>query len=101
MCSSMKEDRLRPYWIRRLAHPILARNGSSAALHDLSIDEKEAFLEGYGLSPKDVTAAAPAVKAFNIANYFGAIEKACEAYGTGLLKRYRARLSGALDLYSL
>jgi hypothetical protein len=42
----------------------------SAALHDLSIDEKEAFLDGYGLSGKEVSAAAPAVKAFNIVNYF-------------------------------
>jgi hypothetical protein len=48
----------------------------SAALHDLPIDEKEAFLEGYGLSGKEVSAAAPAVKASNIKNYLAIEEHA-------------------------
>jgi hygromycin-B 4-O-kinase len=73
----------------------------SAALHDLSIDEKESFLDGYGLSWKNLAATAPAIKAFNILNYLSAIESDAKERGNGDLDRYRFRLSGALDLYSL
>lgn len=71
----------------------------SVALHDLSIDAKQAFLEGYGLAPKDVIALAPSLHALNIINYAPAIERA--AGNRAKLEQYRLRLSGALDLYAL
>jgi aminoglycoside phosphotransferase (APT) family kinase protein len=71
----------------------------SLALHDLSIDAKQAFLEGYGLSPKEVIAMAPSLRALNIINYAPAIERA--AGDRAALDQFRVRLSGALDLYAL
>jgi hygromycin-B 4-O-kinase len=71
------------------------------ALHDLSIDEKQAFLEGYGLSWKRVKELAPALKAINIINYAPHIGNAAQTRDTAGLEAYRLRLSGALDLYSL
>ena len=46
----------------------------SIALHDLSIDEKHAFIEGYGLSSREIQAMAPLIKTFNILNYSAAVE---------------------------
>lgn len=73
----------------------------SIALHDLTIDEKEAFLVGYGLSEKRVAEVAPGVKALNLVNYAREVERLAEAGDAAGLDRYRTRLSGALDLYSL
>lgn len=73
----------------------------SISLHDLSIDEKHLFIEGYGLNLKQVEEMSPLIKAFNILNYSSAIQ---HAVGTGdhkSLTEFRLRLSGALDLYSL
>lgn len=70
----------------------------SLALHDLPIDEKQDFLDGYGLAREEYAAMAPLVKAINILNYAPVLD------GLGddahALERQRARLSGALDLYS-
>ncbi len=41
------------------------------------------------------------MKAFNIVNYAPEIERIAEAKDATRLERYRTRLSGALDLYSL
>lgn len=73
----------------------------SIALHDLCIDEKEAFLEGYGMSPREYGRIAPALKTLNILNYAGAIEEAIAAKNTRRLDHLRARLNGAFDLHSL
>jgi hygromycin-B 4-O-kinase len=73
----------------------------SIALHDLSIDEKHLFVEGYGLDFKQVEEMAPLIKAFNIINYSNAISAAVEAGDHKSLAGFRLRLSGALDLYSL
>jgi hygromycin-B 4-O-kinase len=71
----------------------------SLALHDLSIDAKQAFLEGYGLSPKQLVAMAPFIRALNVINYTPAIAKA--AADKTQLDQFRARLAGAFDLYAL
>uniref|UniRef100_Q021R5 Aminoglycoside phosphotransferase n=1 Tax=Solibacter usitatus (strain Ellin6076) TaxID=234267 RepID=Q021R5_SOLUE len=71
------------------------------ALHDLSIDEKQEFLFGYGLNTKVVAAMAPVVKALNIINYAPQIERFEKRQDTKHLEMYRLRLSGALELYSL
>ena len=73
----------------------------SIALHDLSMDEKETFLEGYGLKLGDYMTIAPAVKAFNILNYAGAIRIALDQKDKAQLQSLQARLNGTFDLYSL
>ena len=73
----------------------------SIALHDLSIDEKHLFIEGYGLDFKQVEEMSPLIKAFNIINYSNAISAAVETGDQKSLAEFRLRLSGALDLYSL
>ena len=73
----------------------------SIALHDLSIDEKHAFLDGYGLEDSDVAQMSHLLKAFNILNYVSAINAAIAENDDSTLNRFRLRLSGALDLYSI
>jgi aminoglycoside phosphotransferase (APT) family kinase protein len=71
----------------------------SLALHDLGVDEMQAFLEGYGIKPKKLEDSMPLVRAFNIANYASAVGDV--AKDKKLLEHYRLRLSGMLDLYSV
>jgi len=73
----------------------------SVALHDLSIDEKQEFLAGYGLSETKLCAIAPVVKALNLIHYTPHLELATKEKDVKRLDQYRTRLSGALDLYSL
>jgi aminoglycoside phosphotransferase (APT) family kinase protein len=73
----------------------------SLALHDLSIDEKQAFLEGYGLRERKVSGMAVVMAALNLVNYAPKMEKLAKRKDRAALEHYRARLSGALDLYSL
>jgi hygromycin-B 4-O-kinase len=78
-----------PYWDLALA------------LHDLSVDAKQAFLGGYGVSEKEVRAMAPILKALNVINYAPFVERAADEKDERQLEQYRTRFSGALDLYSL
>jgi aminoglycoside phosphotransferase (APT) family kinase protein len=73
----------------------------SIALHDLSIDEKQIFLEGYGLSNDQIEEMAPLIKTFNLLNYSTAIELALEKNDHKSLNDLKLRLAGYLDLYSL
>jgi aminoglycoside phosphotransferase (APT) family kinase protein len=73
----------------------------SLALHDLSIDEKQAFLEGYGLKQPKIVAMAPVIRALNVINYAPEIERLAEAKDSARLEQYKTRLGGALDLYCL
>jgi hygromycin-B 4-O-kinase len=73
----------------------------SIALHDLAIDEKHLFIEGYGVSAEQLREMAPLIKAFNILNYCPAIAQAVETEDHKSLGEFKLRLSGALDLYSL
>jgi hygromycin-B 4-O-kinase len=73
----------------------------SISLHDLSIDEKQLFLEGYGLKEQQVVELMPIIKAINFINYAPDIERLAAEKDTAHLEKYRTRLSGALDLYSL
>ena len=72
----------------------------SIALHDLSIDEKQIFLDGYGLSNDQFEQMAPLIKAFNILNYSTAIEIAVDKNDHKTLSDLKLRLAGSLDLYS-
>ena len=73
----------------------------SIALHDLSIDEKHLFIEGYGLDSKQVEEMSPLIKAFNVINYSNAVEHAVAKGDHKSLAEFRLRLNGGLDLYSL
>jgi aminoglycoside phosphotransferase (APT) family kinase protein len=73
----------------------------SLALHDLSIDETQEFLGGYGLPEKRIVEIMPVVKAVNFVNYAPAVENLAANKEKSLLEHYRSRLSGALDFYSL
>lgn len=73
----------------------------SIALHDLNIDEKQVFLEGYGLSFEAYREMAPDIKAINILNYSRAMRHAVERKEELRVANLRARLNGAFDLYSL
>jgi hygromycin-B 4-O-kinase len=73
----------------------------SIALHDLTIDEKQAFIDGYGLTIQQVEEMAPLVKAFNILNYSSAIESAFRTGDQKSLDQIKLRLAGCLDLYRL
>lgn len=71
------------------------------ALHDLSIDAKQAFVSGYGLNPDELDEVAPGIKALNVLHYAPHAARAAAAGDSVLLQTYKVRLSGALDLYSL
>lgn len=71
----------------------------SLALHDLSIDEKQVFLRGYGIRPGDIRAIAPVMKALNVVNYTAEVERLVRERKKTELEFCRVRLSGALDLY--
>ena len=73
----------------------------SLALHDLDIDRRERFIDGYGIKPKRLAEIAPYIKAFNLLNYTDAIDLAMDAKDKASLDRLRSRLSGTFDLYSL
>ena len=73
----------------------------SLALHDLGIDEVQLFLDGYGISEKQLRDAMPLVRAFNITNYAQAVSDIAASKDKKLLSQYRLRLGGDLDLYSI
>jgi len=73
----------------------------SIALHDLTMDEKQSFLEGYGLDLKTFMQMAPAIKALNILNYAVTVRHAMERKDNARLLNLQVRLNGAFDLYSL
>ena len=71
----------------------------SIALHDLSIDEKQEFIDGYGLNFEQIEQMIPLIRAFNIVNYAPAVEAAANSKEGDHLKDFRLRLRGYLDLY--
>jgi aminoglycoside phosphotransferase (APT) family kinase protein len=71
------------------------------ALHDLGVDEKEAFLRGYGIAPKEFQEISPMVRVLNVLHYASVVKKAVKDKDADRLARLKQRLSGALDLYSL
>lgn len=72
----------------------------SIALHDLSIDGKQRFLEGYGMKPDEFSDIANTIKVFNILNYSDAIERIASRKNISRLQFYRLRLHGYMDLFS-
>ena len=70
----------------------------SIALHDLGIDEKEAFLTGYGMKPRAFDTVLPFVRFFNMLNHADAVAEAAAAKKGDGLERLRRHLQGGLDL---
>lgn len=73
----------------------------SIALHDLSIDAKQKFLEGYDLNIEDFSKKAFSLTVFNIINYIPALQKMVDQKDKNNLALYKLRLDGSLDLFSL
>jgi len=73
----------------------------SIALHDLSIDGKQKFLEGYGLNFKEFNRMSYSIKLFNILNYTTYIRHMIDRKEMQKLEYYKLRLNGDLDMYSL
>ncbi|MCL4768150.1 MAG: phosphotransferase [Hyphomicrobiaceae bacterium] len=69
------------------------------ALHDLSIDAKEALVEGYGLSGEQMRELAPYLKALNVLHYASVAKRAAARGNKRQLNGLRTRLSGAFDLF--
>ena len=71
------------------------------SLHDLSIDEKHLFIDGYGLESEAMAPMGSLIRALNIINYSEAIERAVEVRDHKMLAELKLRLNAGLDLYSL
>jgi aminoglycoside phosphotransferase (APT) family kinase protein len=85
MCSS----HIPPFW------------DMSIALHDLGADEKQIFIEGYGMSMSEYLKIANYIRALNIINYAYFVEAAYIAKDQDKIEKFRARLHGALDIFSI
>jgi Ser/Thr protein kinase RdoA (MazF antagonist) len=68
------------------------------ALHDIGPDEKEAFLEGYGLSPARFARIAPELRALNVLNYAWVIRQALADGQRDRAAWLKARLRGVFDI---
>lgn len=73
----------------------------SIALHDLSIDDKQFFLEGYGMKPKEYAEIYETIKSLNLINYAPVIADFAKKKDKNNLEYYRLRLTGYFDLYSI
>jgi len=69
------------------------------SLHDLGIDEKEAFLDGYGIAPKEFQKMSGTIKLLNILHYGPIVERAVKTKDRPALARFEQRLNGAFDLF--
>jgi hypothetical protein len=63
------------------------------ALHDLSIDEKDAFLDGYGLEAADLVATRAALAALNMLHYAAFAERGAQAGNDQRMRHYRRRFA--------
>lgn len=71
------------------------------ALHDLGIDAKQEFVEGYELPWKRFVEMAPALKAINLIGYTPVLAQLEAAGNDAALAAQRARFTGAFDLYAI
>ena len=71
------------------------------ALHDLSIDDKRAFVEGYGLDADALAGLSAGLRALNLVHYAPWLERAEAAGDAAELAHLRARVRGAFELYAI
>jgi Ser/Thr protein kinase RdoA (MazF antagonist) len=70
------------------------------ALHDLTVDEKDAFLDGYAFGDGDLRAAPAVLAALNMLHYAPFAVAAERAGDEDRMRHYRRRFAGLYDLYS-
>lgn len=70
------------------------------ALHDLSVDQKDAFLDGYAIEHAALESAHPAVVALNLLHYAPFVDAAARAGDDQRLRHYRRRFARLHDLYT-
>jgi hygromycin-B 4-O-kinase len=73
----------------------------SIALHDLPVDGQQRFLEGYGISARKLIGLKDYMATFNLLNYAPVIETLKKERNLQAMAFYRARLHGAMDIFSL
>lgn len=73
----------------------------SISLHDLTIDEQEQFLKGYGITPQKYIKMSPFIKTLNILHYAPLVEKQVKKKNFKELQQYRIRINGSMDMFSL
>ena len=71
------------------------------ALHDLSIDQKDAFVDGYGLDPRLLLSLGPVLAALNMLHYAPFAAAAARDGDDTALQQYRRRFGRLYDLYSV
>ena len=71
----------------------------SISLHDLGTDEKEAFLHGYGMKPRQFAKVVDFLRVLNVLNYAHAVRSAAEKKDRDGLEWFRLRLAAGLELY--
>jgi len=71
----------------------------SIALHDLTIDEKQAFLQGYGCGPRELTKSIGFMRLLNALNYAPFIAAMAQGNENAKLNWHRARFAGDFNLY--
>ncbi len=72
----------------------------SIALHDLSIDDKRAFVQGYGLEDDALRRLAAGLRALNLLHYAPWLERAADD-DAAELAHLRARIAGDYELYAI
>jgi hygromycin-B 4-O-kinase len=70
------------------------------ALHDLTVDQKDAFLDGYGIEHEELVAARPTLAALNLLHYAPFADDAARTGDEQRLRHYRRRFARLHDLYS-
>jgi aminoglycoside phosphotransferase (APT) family kinase protein len=75
----------------------------SIALHDLSVDAQQRFLQGYGMPAEELHQSVFAMKIFNVLNYSPVIAQLVtnKKQNKSIIEHYRMRLHGVLDLFSI
>lgn len=71
----------------------------SVALHDLGIDAKRAFLDGYGMLEDEIRRVSHVWRFFNVLNYAPTLRELLADGDEREIDRLRTRLHGALDLH--
>jgi aminoglycoside phosphotransferase (APT) family kinase protein len=71
------------------------------SLHDLGIDKKQAFIEGYGIKPKEFAEHSRMIKALNILHYASTLERAAAKKDKQRVSFLQLRLGGSLDLFAV
>ncbi|HKO67661.1 MAG TPA: aminoglycoside phosphotransferase family protein [Burkholderiaceae bacterium] len=71
----------------------------SVALHDVTIDEKQAFLQGYGYAPRELAKSIGYLRLLNALNYTPFLVAMEKRGDSAKLKWHRARFAGNFNLY--